>query len=58
MLTGIIVSLITGPQDPCRVHPDLISPPIQVLLQKLPINLKEKLSIPLEVRVNYVKYVV
>ncbi|XP_075214771.1 sodium-coupled monocarboxylate transporter 1-like isoform X2 [Lycorma delicatula] len=48
MFVGIIVSLITGPQDPCRVNSDLISPPVQCLLKKLPNHLKERLSLPLE----------
>ncbi|RZF32171.1 hypothetical protein LSTR_LSTR004034 [Laodelphax striatellus] len=50
MVVGFITSLLTGVDDPCRVHPDLISPPIAHLLSKLPHSIKEKLSLPIETK--------
>ncbi|XP_039281245.1 sodium-coupled monocarboxylate transporter 1 [Nilaparvata lugens] len=48
IVVGFVTSLLTGVEDPCRVHPDLISPPIAHLLRNLPHSIKEKLSLPIE----------
>lgn len=48
VVTGLAASLLTNPQDPCRLHPDLISPPVQLLLKSLPNQMKETLGLPVE----------
>lgn len=53
VVTGLAFSLLTSPQDPCRVHPDLISPPIQSLLKSLPNQMKETLGLPVEVSTHF-----
>lgn len=49
VVLGLGSSLVYKPQDPCRLHPDLISPPILALLQSLPNSVKESLGLPVEV---------
>lgn len=48
VVTGLAFSLLTKPQDPCRLHPDLISPPVHSLLQSLSNQMKETLGLPVE----------
>lgn len=49
VVLGLGGSLVYKPQDPCRLHPDLISPPVLALLQSLPNSVKESLGLPVEV---------
>lgn len=49
VVLGLGSSLVYKPQDPCRLHPDLISPPVLALLQSLPNSVKESLGLPVEV---------
>uniref|UniRef100_A0A1B6D2P4 Sodium/solute symporter n=1 Tax=Clastoptera arizonana TaxID=38151 RepID=A0A1B6D2P4_9HEMI len=52
IVLGMVVSLLSGPQDPGRVHPDLISPPILAFFKTLPNPVKESLNLPLESKEN------
>lgn len=49
VVLGLGSSLVYKPQDPCRLHPDLISPPVLALLQSLPNSIKESIGLPVEV---------
>lgn len=48
----MIVSAVTGLQDPADVDSDLLSPPLRDLYNSLPNNIKEVLNIPLKASVN------
>lgn len=48
IVAGLIISGLTGFQNPEDVDPDLLSPPVRNLLDSLPNNLKERLNIPLK----------
>lgn len=52
VILGLIVSFITGAEDPHNVNEDLLSPPITNFLQKLPRRIKEVLNVPLKVQQN------
>lgn len=45
---GLFVSIITKPQDPCRLDMDLISPPIQTFLESLSNDTKIALGLPIQ----------
>lgn len=49
---GLIVSLLTGAEDPHNINEDLLSPPINEFLHKLPNTVKEALNIPMKLRRN------
>lgn len=48
IVAGLIISGLTGFQNPKDVDADLLSPPVRDLLDSLPNNLKERLNIPLK----------
>jgi len=48
VVVGLGSSLVYKPQDPCRLHPDLLSPPILSLLQSLPNSVKETIGFPVQ----------
>ncbi|XP_054271258.1 sodium-coupled monocarboxylate transporter 1-like [Macrosteles quadrilineatus] len=48
VVVGLGSSLVYEPQDPCRLHPDLLSPPILSLLQSLPNSVKETIGWPVQ----------
>uniref|UniRef100_A0A1B6F543 Sodium-coupled monocarboxylate transporter 1 n=1 Tax=Cuerna arida TaxID=1464854 RepID=A0A1B6F543_9HEMI len=50
LVIGLGTSLMYQPQDPCRLHPDLISPPIMALLQSLPNSVKESVGLPVQTK--------
>lgn len=52
VILGLIISLLTGPEDPHNLNEDLISPPISNFLGKLPNGLKDILNIPLKIKRN------
>lgn len=52
VILGLIVSLLTGAENPENLNEDLLSPPIREILQKLPRGLKEALNIPLKLKQN------
>ncbi|CAH1395632.1 unnamed protein product [Nezara viridula] len=46
-IVGAIVSILTGPTKPSHVDSELISPPVNYILDRLPNKYKEKLNISL-----------
>lgn len=50
VILGVVVSLLTGPEDPHNLNEDLLSPPVLDLLHKLPSYVKEAVNIPLKPR--------
>lgn len=46
---GLFISIITKPQDPCRLDMDLISPPIRSFLEGLSTKTKIALNLPVQV---------
>lgn len=52
VLLGLVVSLLTGMEDPRNLNEDLMSPPVRNLLQRLPKRVKEFLNLPLSVVAN------
>uniref|UniRef100_A0A1B6M044 Sodium-coupled monocarboxylate transporter 1 n=1 Tax=Graphocephala atropunctata TaxID=36148 RepID=A0A1B6M044_9HEMI len=50
LVVGLGSSLVYQPQDPCRLHPDLISPPVLSLLQSLPNSIKETIGLPVQTK--------
>lgn len=52
VVTGLIISFITGPQNPANVGEELMSPPVKNFLDSLSNSTKEKLNIPLKSNVK------
>lgn len=52
VILGLLVSLLTGAQNPHNLNEDLLSPPIREILHKLPRSVKEALNIPLKMKQN------
>lgn len=52
VILGLIVSLLTGPDDPHNLNEDLLSPPVSDFLHKLPNCIKDALNIPLKCKRN------
>lgn len=50
VITGVLVSWCTGFDDPCRVHADLLSPPFRRFYSRFSNHTKERLHIPIEVK--------
>lgn len=48
VVVGMAASLVTTPQDPCSLHPDLLAPPVRKFLGTLPNSVKEILNLPIE----------
>lgn len=48
VITGLIISFITGAQNPANIGEELLSPPIKNFLNSLSNSTKEKLNIPLK----------
>ncbi|CAH0382315.1 unnamed protein product [Bemisia tabaci] len=49
LIIGLTVSLLThNPEDPSRIHPDLLSPPFRTWYESFTNDLKEKLHLPIQ----------
>lgn len=52
VIFGLIVSLLTGAENPHNLNEDLLSPPVREFLNKLPRGMKETLNLPLNLKHN------
>lgn len=52
VILGLILSFVTGAENPRNINEDLLSPPINEFLHKLPRCVKEALNVPLKMKQN------